>query len=56
MTRIRVIAPDGRFIPGYGDRAYGEVFELPDDVAARYLSAYPDDYEAAAEQGSAQEA
>jgi hypothetical protein len=33
MTRLYVTAPDGRRIPGYGSREYGEYFDdLPDDI------------------------
>ena len=43
-TRVRVTAPDGRYIPGYGSRARGETFDLPAEIAATYLTEYPDDY------------
>jgi hypothetical protein len=45
MTKLRVLALDGRYIPGWGSRICGEIIELPDDLANQYLAAYPDDYE-----------
>jgi hypothetical protein len=42
--RLVVTAPDGRIIPGYGVRAQGEAFELPDDLARQYVTDYPDDF------------
>ena len=32
MTRVKVIDPGGRSITGYGWRAAGDYFELPDDL------------------------
>lgn len=44
MKTLVVLAPDGRYIPGYGSRPQGGKFELPDDVAQAYADQYPDDY------------
>lgn len=41
MTKLYVTAPDGRRIAGRGSRAYGEYFELPDNIIAE-LSDRPD--------------
>lgn len=33
MKKVYVIEPMGVYIPGYGNRAYGEHFEMPDEQA-----------------------
>jgi hypothetical protein len=40
--RVKVIAPDGRLIPGVGVKAFGEYFELEQAAAESYARAYPD--------------
>lgn len=32
-VKVRVLAPAGRFIPGYGNREKGEFYTLPEEVA-----------------------
>lgn len=43
--RLRVVAPEGCYIPDHGSRKQGEVFDLPEDLAGAYLAAYPDKFE-----------
>jgi len=43
--RIRVIAPEGRYVTGYGSREQGGEFELPDELAERLLREQPGKFE-----------
>jgi len=36
--KVFVIAPAGLFLTAYGGRAYGEEFDLPDEVAQTLLA------------------
>jgi len=33
MTKLYVVARPGRYLKGFGNRLYGESFDLPDDMA-----------------------
>lgn len=36
-VKVYVTAPSGRYLPTYGQRDYGQFFELPEDVAQALL-------------------
>lgn len=39
--RVKIIAPEGRYIVGYGSRATGETIDLPGELARSLLRAQP---------------
>ena len=41
MTRVKVIAPDGVYLPEHGARMTGEFFDLDAAYARQLLEAYP---------------
>lgn len=39
--RVKIIAPEGRYVVGYGSRSAGETMDLPAELACALLQAQP---------------
>lgn len=45
LVRLRVISPEGSFLPGIGARKQGEHFDLEASFAAQLVRLYPETFE-----------